>query len=568
MKKKTIKKPKFLLMFLIGLAIFMIVGMSAAKYYLDGQMDKIEEQTNEVFTSYLDMAERCLEDLDHADKESYALCFNELERAMCFLRGAGVYVSAYIGDQKIIDTNDVTPVMIILELNQKPEETETADDSEEESASLAQPFYYFLADTSLLDPLNEYEDGKYSPEKFEKKTMGLQFDTLADYFYDADSYEYQFENIYIDKNTHRFYPGVIKIVKYGLSSNWVDEVVAKVDCSPKDKNGLMLVKSSEFALQYHSLMNFTYDRAELTEDDVIGDYTTPKENGEEYVLRHSRIFRNSMTEVLPVTFWVVLGGTAFLALFLSFVIALILYHRKKVIWEVFEYQKKTTEAMAHDLKTPLATISAYAERLEDKISAGSPTGEGAEETWNMSAASRTRAVEDASRIRASVNDMNAMLEGILEFSKSDVSDRVVKKETVYLLELVETGVSRCKVIFEKKGIEVEIKGENVSLMTDRSLLSQTIDNLITNCSRYAEENSVVEVVLSPKMLTISNQTSGPIANVEELKKPFVKGDKARGQNGTGLGLAIADNNLRMLGYMLKLSSENNTFTAAVLFGKA
>ncbi len=555
-------------MFLIGLAIFMIVGMSAAKYYLDGQMDKIEEKKNEVFTSYLDMAERCLEDLDHADKESYALCFNELERAMCFLRGEGVYVSAYIGDQKIIDTNDVTPIMIILELNQTPEETETADDSEEGSASLAQPFYYFLADTSLLDPLNEYEDGKYSPEKFEKKTMGLQFDTLADYFYDADSYEYQYENIYIDKSTHRFYPGVIKIVKYGLSSNWVDEVVAKVDCSPKDKNGLMLVKSSEFALQYHSLMHFTYDRAELTEDDVIGDYTTPKENGEEYVLRHSRIFRNSMTEVLPVTFWVVIGGTAFLALFLSFVIALILYHRKKVIWEVFEYQKKTTEAMAHDLKTPLATISAYAERLEDKISAGSPSGEGAEETWNMSAASRTRAVEDASRIRASVNDMNAMLEGILEFSKSDVSDRVVKKETVYLLELVEAGVSRCKVIFEKKGIEVEIKGENVSLMTDRSMLSQTIDNLITNCSRYAEENSVVEVVLSPKMLTISNQTSGPIANVEELKKPFVKGDKARGQNGTGLGLAIADNNLRMLGYMLKLSSENNTFTAAVLFGKA
>lgn len=556
-------------MFLIAFAILMIIGMSAVVYYLGRQMDKIVEKKKEGFTSYLDMAEQCLEDLDRADEESYAICFNELERAMCFLRGEGVYVSAYIGDQKIIDTNDVSPVMIILELTQSPEESGQEDDPNGENASsLLQPFYYFLADSSLLDPLNEYENGKYSLEKIAKKTMGLQYDKLADHFFDADSYEYQYESIYIDRNTHRFYPGVIKVVKNDQAGNWVKEAVATVDCSPKEKKGLMLVNSSEFALQYHSLMDFFYDRAELSEDDVTEEYLKTKENGKEYVLRYSRVFRNSMTEALPVTFWILVGGTVFLALFLSFVIALILYHRKKVIWEVFEYQKKTTEAMAHDLKTPLATISAYAERLEDKISAGTPDAEGTEGDWSMNVASRTKAVEDASRIRASVNDMNAMLEGILEFSKSDVSDRVVKKEPVYLLELVEAGVSRCKVIFEKKGIDVEIKGENVCLTTDRSLLSQTIDNLITNCSRYAEENSVVEVVLSPKMLTISNQTSGPIANVEELKKPFVKGDKARGQNGTGLGLAIADNNLRMLGYMLKLSSENNTFTAAVLFGKA
>ena len=54
-----------------------------------------------------------------------------------------------------------------------------------------------------------------------------------------------------------------------------------------------------------------------------------------------------------------------------------------------------------------------------------------------------------------------------------------------------------------------------------------------------------------------------IDNVDELIKPFKKGNSARGEEGTGLGLSIVENNLKMLGYGFKLRSEEGGFTSTI-----
>ena len=99
------------------------------------------------------------------------------------------------------------------------------------------------------------------------------------------------------------------------------------------------------------------------------------------------------------------------------------------------------------------------------------------------------------------------------------------------------------------------------------MLRQAIENLVSNCAKYAASGSETEVRIEEKKITFRNQTTQEIKDVESLKQPFVKGDGARGENGTGLGLAIADNNLSILGYKLKLSCENGWFEAQVLFEK-
>ncbi|MBR5057638.1 MAG: hypothetical protein IKX04_03650, partial [Clostridiales bacterium] len=93
--------------------------------------------------------------------------------------------------------------------------------------------------------------------------------------------------------------------------------------------------------------------------------------------------------------------------------------------------------------------------------------------------------------------------------------------------------------------------------------SQAIDNLFSNCARYADEESTVKIDLSENDIKISNRFSGEIGNLEDLKKPFVKGETARSQKGSGLGLSIADNDLKLLGYKLDLTFENGIFTAIV-----
>ena len=50
----------------------------------------------------------------------------------------------------------------------------------------------------------------------------------------------------------------------------------------------------------------------------------------------------------------------------------------------------------------------------------------------------------------------------------------------------------------------------------------------------------------------------------ELKKPFVRGDKARtDRTGSGLGLSIAESALERNGYGLKISSTETEFTAEI-----
>ena len=55
------------------------------------------------------------------------------------------------------------------------------------------------------------------------------------------------------------------------------------------------------------------------------------------------------------------------ALIIALIPATIRYNINKRNYEIFEYRRQTTNAMAHDLKTPIASIVAYTEILENNI---------------------------------------------------------------------------------------------------------------------------------------------------------------------------------------------------------
>ena len=160
--------------------------------------------------------------------------------------------------------------------------------------------------------------------------------------------------------------------------------------------------------------------------------------------------------------------------------------------------------------------------------------------------------------------MNDMVEGILQFSKSEGSGGKIVMQETDIRQIIGGCMIKYDGLFKQKSITLSVSGETPSQNTDPKLLTQAIDNLFSNCARYADEESEVRIVLSENDIKISNRFSGSISNVEELKKPFVKGETSRSQKGSGLGLSIVDNDLKLLGYKLELSFENGIFTATVV----
>ena len=239
-----------------------------------------------------------------------------------------------------------------------------------------------------------------------------------------------------------------------------------------------------------------------------------------------------------------LGAATVLALIVAIVVAVIRYNNKKTIWEIFDYRTKTTAAMAHDLKTPLAAMAAYAENLE----------------YDVNSEKRTYY---SSKIRENIDYMSKTVEGILDFSKSETETVNTDVTEIDVHEMIQTEVKAAEELFERLNITVEIKGEG-KVKSNRDLIEQAARNLIGNVAKYARPGTDVDIVIDRSGFTITNLTDQKIKDASKLKEPFVKGEESRGsENGSGLGLSIADNSLAAAGHKLDIKVEGDKFIASV-----
>lgn len=244
--------------------------------------------------------------------------------------------------------------------------------------------------------------------------------------------------------------------------------------------------------------------------------------------------------------WIMAGNCVLVVI--MFVLALIpasfVYSRRKSNYEIFEYRRKTTDAMAHDLKTPMAAILSYAENLENH------TGEDKQEFY-------------VSKITEKVWQMNKMVNNMLDFSRGENASVAVKKSPVDIGAVIADCIAENEHEITKRGLTVDYAKSSVTVDTDKDLFTQAIGNLINNAALYAKEGSKISVTCGSDKIVIVNVSAAEIGDAEALKQPFAKGDESRKNYGSGLGLAIADNNLTMLGFKLVVKSEDGKFVATV-----
>ncbi len=237
------------------------------------------------------------------------------------------------------------------------------------------------------------------------------------------------------------------------------------------------------------------------------------------------------------------------AIIVALVWALLSYMRLKAQYDMEDYRKTLMNTMAHDLKSPLMSISGYAENLQNNINTD-------------------KRDYYAQAILGNVNYMNRIIESVLTLGKTENNKLVLKKEKTDIVKMIRDCDKKYELLKKEKNITLDIEGEAL-LNIDASLFVHVVDNLLANAVKYASSGSTIKVKLEKNMLTFSNKCDKlPQVDVNSLCEAFVVGDVNRSErSGSGLGLAIVNNICTLHRYKFNIICEGNVFTARIMLGR-
>ncbi len=210
--------------------------------------------------------------------------------------------------------------------------------------------------------------------------------------------------------------------------------------------------------------------------------------------------------------------------------------------------------IAHDLKTPMTTISGYAKALAD----GMVNDEEKKQEYYSSIHEKSKKVDE-------------MITLLLEYSKLDNDEFELKRERTDITELFRENIARMYLDFEDKAInlEIEIPEEKIYADVDRVQMSRVIANLINNAIKHNNAGAVVLAGLYTMGDTVEIRIADNGEKIDEkiaehIFEPFVVGDESRSsKGGSGLGLSIASKIVNKHGAELKLvQCDDESYTKA------
>lgn len=194
------------------------------------------------------------------------------------------------------------------------------------------------------------------------------------------------------------------------------------------------------------------------------------------------------------------------------------------IQSLMEGVRSVSDAIAHDLRTPLARLRTRLERLR-KASPGEVEA-GVEQS-----------IAETDRILATFNALLSIAQLEAGSRRSDFADVDMQALMVDIADLYEPVAS-------EKNIELRLKhNAAVSLHGDRNLLFQAICNLVDNAVKYTPEGGRVQIELLPRSegprLVVSDSGPGiPAEERERVFERFYRLDAHRESAGNGLGLTL------------------------------
>ncbi len=208
-----------------------------------------------------------------------------------------------------------------------------------------------------------------------------------------------------------------------------------------------------------------------------------------------------------------------------------------------ELRREFTSNVSHELKTPLTSISGFAELIRAGIS-----GENTEHFID-------NIFRESQRLIVLVND-------IIKLSRLDEGAISPQIENVSVRAICESVAERLRGVAEKRGITVSVIGDDVKAPTDARMLEEIIYNLCDNSVKYGKDGGSVEMkaeTLTDGTLTLTVEDDGigiPSDQLDRIFERFYRVDKSHSKEigGTGLGLSIVKHSASRLGIELSVSS--------------
>jgi signal transduction histidine kinase len=215
--------------------------------------------------------------------------------------------------------------------------------------------------------------------------------------------------------------------------------------------------------------------------------------------------------------------------------------------------RDVSNAIAHDLRTPLAELRSRLEEL-------SLTRPDSEETF----AEVEAAVADVDRV---IRIFNALL----RLAEIDSGMRRSGFVQINASELAKQAADFYQPAAELKGVALAFRAPvGVMISGDPVLLAQAIGNLIDNALKYTPEGGAIAVAVQPHgedLIEIDVSDNGPgISDEEKPKVPdrFYRGDASRGTPGVGLGLTLVASVAKVHGGVLELTDNDPGLNARML----
>ncbi len=224
-------------------------------------------------------------------------------------------------------------------------------------------------------------------------------------------------------------------------------------------------------------------------------------------------------------------------------------HRYKYFYMMDDYRKNIINNLAHDLKSPLMSMSGSAENLMENL--------------------HTEKREHyADMILENTKYMNKIISDTLELSKAENLEQTIYKTDTDLCQLAREIIQKYEPIIVNSNFKVSIEGKYI-VSADTNDMKQTLDNLLSNAVKYTKPNGQILISGNEKEFMILNDIlEHPVTNPDTLWNPFVKGDESRsGKSGSGLGLAIVKAVLDRNHLTGKISYENEKFIIKITNGR-
>lgn len=217
-----------------------------------------------------------------------------------------------------------------------------------------------------------------------------------------------------------------------------------------------------------------------------------------------------------------------------------------------QMRREFTANVSHELKTPLTSISGFAEIISDGFVKPEDTRKFA-----------GRIFKEAQRLITLVND-------VIKISQMDEGKLPYEREETDLYELCREILRRMEERASAAGVHLYLKGPHKKITTVQTILDEVLNNLCDNGIKYNKKGGNLTVTIEEgegeTRISVEDQGIGiPAEDQKRVFERFYRVDKSHSKaiGGTGLGLSIVKHGAMYLGAEVKVEStlgKGSTFT--------